>query len=118
MTKRVTKSKDFLNKLLHNQDIKKKTSHFKILSNCLRSYVKDEEMRDERVDVGQIIRLVRAFNKVEVGKMSKPLEELIGEMIGVIEEVVDKKEENVDNVKEKERKRPSVYETPQRLNKK
>jgi hypothetical protein len=73
ITKRVSKSKDILQKLLHNVDIKKKTSHFKILSNCLRSYVKDEELMDNKVDVGQIIKLVKAFNKVEISKMSKPL---------------------------------------------
>lgn len=52
--------------------------------------MKEEELMDNKVDSGQIIKLVKAFNKVEISKMSKPLEELISEMIELIQETVDK----------------------------
>lgn len=42
------------------------------------------------MDVGQIIKLVRAFNKTEIGQLSRPLEELVCEMLGVIYVAVEK----------------------------
>jgi hypothetical protein len=97
-----------LQRLLNSAEIKKKTSHFKILSSCLRSYVKEEMEVEKKVDVGQIIKLVRAFNRVEIARMSKPLEELIAEMIGLIEETVEK-EGGVERREEKS------YVTPQKV---
>jgi len=81
MTKRLSKSKLILKKILNNSDIKKKTTHYQILSNCLRTYVKEEEINDNKIDANQIIKLVQAFNKSEISKMSKPLETLISEII-------------------------------------
>ena len=63
---------------------------------------------ENKVDVGQIIKLVRAFNRVEIARMSKPLEELIAEMIGLIEETVEK-EGGVERREEKS------YVTPQKV---
>lgn len=45
---------------------------------------------NNKIDVGQIIKMVRAFNKTEIGHLSKPLEELVCEMLGLIQVTVEK----------------------------
>ncbi len=69
--------------------------------------MKEEMDLEKKVDVGQIIKLVRAFNRVEIARMSKPLEDLIAEMIGLIEETVGRE----GDVEKREEKK---YETPQK----
>lgn len=57
--------------------------------------------------------MVKAFNKTEIGQMSKPLEELIYEIVGLIQETVEKEkgyERGVFEEKKEER-----FQTPQRF---
>lgn len=78
--------------------------------------MKEEKLMDNKVDVGQIIKLVKAFNKAEISKMSRPLEELIGEIVRLIQDTVG--EEGVEGEMNEQKATILKYETPQRMNSK
>ena len=69
----------------YGEKIREKTEDFCILGHCLEEYVREQRRNNDKVDLGELIKLIAAFNRSEIGKFSRPLEQLIGEIIRTIQ---------------------------------
>ena len=81
-TKRKVSKMDFESK------IKSKASNFQVLSNCLREFAREERKEGKHPSNEQILHLIKAFNKSEIGPISKELQQLINSILDSIEETI------------------------------
>jgi translation initiation factor 2 gamma subunit (eIF-2gamma) len=56
-----------------------------VLSTCVEEYVNEERRNNNEVNLGEIIKIICAFNRSEIAPISKPLEKLIDEIVSSIQ---------------------------------
>ena len=60
-----------------SEKIKEKLQDFKIISNCLEEYVKEERRNHSVANLIEIVKIIGAFNRSEIAPISNPLEGLV-----------------------------------------
>ncbi len=44
-----------------------------MIANCLEEYTKEERKNNEEVNIGEVLKIIGAFNRSEIAPISKPL---------------------------------------------
>lgn len=71
------------NKSQIEESIKDTVNNFNVLTECLTEYIKEQKKNGKNPNT-KILHLIKAFNRSQVGPLSKDVERLIGKMLNYI----------------------------------